>query len=146
MPFWKEKTLEELTAEEWEALCDGCGKCCLIKLINNKTNKVEYTNVTCKYLDLDTIQCMHYEDRHKLVPDCVMLTPELIGQFDWLPDTCAYKLLAQGKDLQWWHPLISGDKRTVVMAGISIKGKVVSESEIDPDDIEDMVVDWFDRL
>lgn len=144
MPFWKEKTLEELTTEEWEALCDGCGKCCLLKLINKNTKKVEYTNVTCKYLNLDDIQCMHYADRHTLVPDCVILTPELVRQFDWLPDTCAYKLLAQGKDLKWWHPLISGDRKSVLMAGVSIKGKVVSEDDIDPNDLEDMIVNWFD--
>jgi len=143
MPFWKEKTLEELTPEEWEALCDGCGKCCLFKLINKNTKKVEYTNVTCKYLNLDDIQCMHYADRHTLVPDCVILTPELVRQFDWLPDTCAYKLLAQGKDLKWWHPLISGDRKSVLMAGVSIKGKVVSEDDIDPNDLEDMIVNWF---
>jgi len=87
---------------------------------------------------------MHYADRHTLVPDCVILTPELVRQFDWLPDTCAYKLLAQGKDLKWWHPLISGDRKSVLMAGVSIKGKVVSEDDIDPNDLEDMIVNWFD--
>ncbi len=142
--FWKERKLEALSQEEWESLCDGCGKCCLLKLMDDKSKVVYYTNIVCRYFDLETCHCMDYEKRHELVPDCVFLTPKNVLEFSWLPESCAYRQVANGKDLAWWHPLISGDAKSVAMAGISIKGKVINEEDIDDVDLEDMVVNWFD--
>ena len=142
--FWKKKTLEELTAEEWEALCDGCGKCCLFKLIAPEEEKVRFTNVTCRYMDLQTCRCTDYQHRHENVPECLIVTPELAREANWLPKTCAYRLVAHGEDLPWWHPLRSGNVKSVILAGQSVLGKVVSENEVDLDDLEDMVVDWFE--
>ncbi len=144
LQFWKAKRLEDMTFGEWESLCDGCAKCCLIKLIDAKTGKVHFTNVVCRYLDLDTCKCTVYEDRHKYVPDCVELTLKIVREANWLPNSCAYRKIARGENLSWWHPLISGNPQSMLIAGASIKGKVVSESEIEDNDLEDMVVDWFD--
>ena len=142
--FWKKKPLEELTAEEWEALCDGCGKCCLFKLIEPEEDKVRFTNVTCRYMDLETCRCTDYDHRHENVPECLIVTPKLAREANWLPKTCAYRLLAHGEELPWWHPLRSGNVKSVILAGQSVFGKVVSEEDVDLDDLEDMVVDWFE--
>lgn len=140
--FWKHKTLEEMTVDEWEALCDRCSKCCLFKL-REEDGSLHYTNVVCRLMDMQTCLCCDYANRHENVPDCVYVTPELARTADWLPRTCAYRLLAEGKELPWWHPLRSGRAETVRMAGQSVFGKVVSEDEVDEDDLEDMVADWF---
>ena len=142
--FWKKKPLEELTAAEWEALCDGCGKCCLFKLIAPEEDKVRFTNVTCRYMDLETCRCTDYDHRHENVPECLFVTPQLAREANWLPKTCAYRLLAHGEELPWWHPLRSSDAKSVILAGQSVFGKVVSEEDVDLDDLEDMVVDWFE--
>jgi hypothetical protein len=142
--FWKKKRLEELSAEEWEALCDGCGKCCLFKLIEPGEDKVDFTNVTCRYMDLETCRCTDYDHRHENVPECLFVTPQLAREANWLPKTCAYRLLAHGEELPWWHPLRSSDAKSVILAGQSVFGKVVSEEDVDLDDLEDMVVDWFE--
>jgi uncharacterized cysteine cluster protein YcgN (CxxCxxCC family) len=142
--FWKHKTLEALSPEEWEAICDGCAKCCLIKLRQNETQQVCFTNVVCRYLDLETCRCSDYLHRHENVPDCLYLTVQLAREADWLPRTCSYRLLAEGKDLPWWHPLQTGMPASTRQAGGSVYGKVVSEAEVDDNDLEDMVVDWFD--
>ncbi|HPK27507.1 MAG TPA: YcgN family cysteine cluster protein [Anaerolineaceae bacterium] len=142
--FWKKKPLEELTAAEWEALCDGCGKCCLFKLIAPEEDKVRFTNVTCRYMDLETCRCTDYDHRHENVPECLIVTPKLAREANWLPKTCAYRLLAHGEELPWWHPLRSGNVKSVILAGQSVFGKVVSEEDVDLDDLEDMVVDWFE--
>ena len=143
-PFWMEKTLEELTPQEWEALCDGCGKCCLHKLTDPDSGHVYYTNVICRFIDLTTCLCSDYSNRYTLTKDCVHMTPKLVQEANWLPKSCAYRRIALGQGLAWWHPLVSGDPRSVGMAGISILDKVVKDDEVDQDDLEDMVVTWFD--
>ena len=139
-PFWKRKKLSEMNRKEWESLCDGCGKCCLHKLEDFVSGEISYTNVACHMLDTKACRCTDYENRTAQVPDCVALTAENIPALHWMPTTCAYRLLAEGKDLAWWHPLVSGDPETVVQAGMSIKGRTIEESEID--DIEDHIVAW----
>ncbi|NJM31336.1 MAG: YcgN family cysteine cluster protein, partial [Rhizobiales bacterium] len=126
-PYWKTKTLGEMTREEWESLCDGCGRCCLNKLEDDDTGRFHYTRAACKLLDLGTCRCSDYPNRAKRVSDCVTLTPGNVGSLGWLPKTCAYRLLDEGKNLAWWHPLISGDPETVKQAGISIVDEAYSE-------------------
>jgi uncharacterized cysteine cluster protein YcgN (CxxCxxCC family) len=142
IPFWKRKTLEEMTRAEWESLCDGCAKCCLVKLEDEDTETIEYTDAACKLLDLGTCRCTDYKKRTKRVPDCVHLTPKVIQEVNWMPPSCAYRLIAEGKDLYWWHPLVSGEADSVVRAGMSVKGRVISETKIDFDDICDRIVNW----
>jgi len=141
--FWKKKSLEQFTPEEWEALCDGCSKCCLFKLQESPDEPIKFTNVVCRYMDMETCVCTDYVHRHQNVPDCVYLTPKLAREANWLPKTCAYYLIAHGQDLPWWHPLKTGSRTSTKRAGASVFGKVESESDIDSEDLEDMVVDWF---
>jgi len=128
--FWKTKTLRQMSPSEWEALCDGCGKCCLVKLIDDLTDDLHYTTVACKLLDCESCQCGDYENRKTLVEDCVILSPRLIEELNWMPSTCAYRLIHEGKDLYWWHPLMSGSPDTVHEAGISVQGRAISEREV----------------
>lgn len=128
--FWKNKTLRQMSSSEWEALCDGCGKCCLVKLIDDLTDDLHYTTVACKLLDCESCRCGDYENRKSLVEDCVILSPRLIEELHWMPSTCAYRLIYEGKDLYWWHPLISRNSNTVHEAGISVRGRVISEREV----------------
>ncbi len=123
-PFWKTKKLDEMTQAEWESLCDGCGKCCLCKLEDMDTGEIHWTSVACRLFDPQTCRCSDYPNRQQQVPDCVLLTPEKVTTLSWLPATCAYRLLSEGHDLEWWHPLVSGDPETVHQAGISIRGRV----------------------
>ena len=139
-PFWRRKTLSEMTPEEWESLCDGCGKCCLHKLEDIQSGEVDYTNVACRLLDLERCRCTRYAERKRLVPDCLVLSPRAVNRVSWLPTTCAYRLVAEGKDLEWWHPLVSGDPETVHEAGISVRGRAVSERNAGP--LEDHIVTW----
>jgi uncharacterized cysteine cluster protein YcgN (CxxCxxCC family) len=139
-PFWKRKTLAEMNAREWESLCDGCGKCCLVKLEDERTGRVRYTDVACALLDPQSCRCRDYANRTRRVPDCVKLSPRDVESFHWLPRTCAYRLIAQGDDLPWWHPLVSGDPTTVHRAGVSIRGRVVRESQVA--DLHTRVVHW----
>ncbi|NVN09944.1 MULTISPECIES: YcgN family cysteine cluster protein [Nguyenibacter] len=139
-PFWQTRRLDEMTAEEWEALCDGCGRCCLHKLREDETNEVLYTNVACRLLDLETCRCSDYAQRRRKVPDCVQLTPEALADIDWLPPSCAYRLLAEGRPLAWWHPLVSGSPDTVHQAGISVRGRALSERRAGL--LEHHIVDW----
>ena len=141
-PFWKRKTLQELSREEWESLCDGCGKCCLVKLQDPDTDEISYTDVSCKFLDGATCRCSDYARRKKRVPDCVVLTPAVVADLSWMPATCAYRLVREGRDLAWWHPLVSGDPGTVHEAGISVRGRVVSETLVKDAELPDHVVDW----
>lgn len=140
-PFWETKTLAEMTRAEWESLCDGCGKCCLLKFEYEDTGEIDHTNVACRYLDKETCRCTEYKRRHKLVEDCISLTAKLVGNLSWLPSTCAYRLLDEGKKLPRWHPLITGDPDSVRKAGISVAGRIVSEDEVE--DPEDHIVDWL---
>lgn len=141
-PFWKTKSLEELTPAEWESLCDGCGLCCLNKLEDWDTGEVAFTSVACRLLDGTSCRCSDYENRQATVPDCIQLTVESVREITWLPPTCGYRLVRDGEDLYWWHPLVSGDPDTVHQAGISAKDRTVSELEVDVDDFEDYLVDW----
>lgn len=136
-PFWKEKSLGEMSRAEWESLCDGCGRCCLNKLEDEDTGEFLYTRAACKLLDLGTCRCSDYANRARRVSDCVALTPANVGELGWLPQTCAYRLLDEGKPLPWWHPLVSGDPGTVEEAGISVKGEAYSEEGISVDDLVD---------
>ena len=122
MPFWKTKRLEEMTRDEWESLCDGCGRCCLHKLRDEDTEALSFTNVACRLLDLQSCRCSDYSRRQRRVPDCVSLTPRSLQSIDWLPPSCAYRRLRDGLDLEWWHPLVSGDPDTVHQAGVSVRG------------------------
>jgi len=140
MPFWRAKSLNDLTPSEWESLCDGCGKCCLHKVQYEDTNEVCYTNVGCRLLDLKTGRCSRYEERNRFVPDCVHLSPANIAELAWMPSTCAYRLLAEGKDLPAWHPLVSGDPNSVVQAGQSIRGRAIPERRAG--NLEHHLVTW----
>ena len=140
MPFWTEKALQDMSPQEWESLCDGCARCCLEKLEDFLTGAISYTDVACSMLDLDTCRCSNYGERNRYMPDCVALNPQNVGALKWMPSTCAYRLLAEGKGLPDWHPLISGDPGSVGKAGISIKGRAVAEKEAG--DLEDHIVDW----
>jgi len=143
-PFWRSKTMREMTQGEWESLCDGCGQCCLHKLEDADTGEIALTNVACRYLDLNTCQCGDYPNRQTNVPDCVRITPGKATTLRWLPDTCAYRLVARGAPLPDWHPLLTGDPNSVHDAGVSVRvapDKVISEDDVD--DLEDHVVEWL---
>ncbi|ARU57387.1 cysteine cluster protein [Oleiphilus messinensis] len=140
-PFWKEKTLHQMTKSEWESLCDGCAKCCLQKLEDEDTGDVFYTDIVCQYLDESCCGCTVYQERHEKVPTCIWLKPDDLQSLGWLPSTCAYRLVYEGKDLPEWHPLLSGDPNSVHKAHASIKGKVISENDVPEDEWEDHIID-----
>nr|WP_321445019.1 YcgN family cysteine cluster protein [uncultured Cohaesibacter sp.] len=141
-PFWHRKTLSEMSRVEWESLCDGCGRCCLNKLEDWDTGEIIWTNVACTLLDDQTCRCKDYDNRLETVPDCVPLNVEKVQSLSWLPPTCAYRLLDEGFDLYWWHPLVSGDPESIHQAGISVRDKVVSEDGMEVQDYENYVVFW----
>ncbi|HYA80414.1 MAG TPA: YcgN family cysteine cluster protein [Methylocystis sp.] len=144
-PFWS-KPLGELTRKEWEALCDGCGRCCLVKLEDEDTGAIHHTSVACKLLDRQSCRCGDYAARKKIVPDCVRLTLARLAKIRWLPPSCAYRLRLEGKDLPDWHPLISGDPETVHRAGVSVQGRVeAAEDEVEEDDLPDFIRLWPKR-
>lgn len=144
LPFWKRKKMEEMTREEWESLCDGCARCCLYKLEDEDTGEIYYTNVVCRLLDTYRCRCTAYMERAKLMPTCLVLDADRVRQLRWMPKTCAYRLLAEGKDLQWWHPLVSGDPNSVHAAGISVRWRTLAEKDVDMENLEDYVVDWME--
>jgi uncharacterized protein len=135
-PFWETLSLDEMSHKQWESLCDGCGRCCLQKFQDAKTGKVTYTWVACYLLDTQACHCTDYLRRTRLVPDCLVLTPEKIPHLRWLPRTCAYRRLSEGKDLDAWHPLVSGDPDSVHRAGISVRDKAISEVYVHPEDVD----------
>jgi len=140
-PFWKAKTLEQMSSSEWESLCDGCGKCCLHKIEDEDTGEIAFTNVACKLLDAKTCRCSNYSKRIHFVKDCQVLNPKKVRKLAWLPSTCAYKIVGEGRDLPSWHPLITGNRESVHKAGVSVKNKIISENSVK--DLEDFVVDWI---
>lgn len=142
MSFWKTKKLHDMTAQEWESLCDGCGKCCLHKLEDEDTGEIFFTSVVCNLIDLKTCRCTRYSERTRLVPECLDLKQHDFAEFNWLPTTCAYRLLSDGRELPVWHPLVSGSAESVKEAGVSISSYAMKESEID--DLEDHIIEWLD--
>ena len=143
-PFWEAKSLAEMDAREWESLCDGCARCCLIKLQDSDTDEVAYTRIVCKLLDSTACRCTRYAQRHELVADCVVLTPTRAADFSWLPVSCAYRTLAEQRPLASWHPLLSGRSESVHEAGISVRGRVVSEEHVHPDGLDEHIVRWVE--
>ena len=140
--FWERKPLSDMSRSEWEALCDGCGKCCLNKLEDEDSGQVALTRVACRLLDDATCRCGHYENRHRFVPDCIVLTPDNIGDhMYWLPQTCAYRLLHEDRPLFDWHPLLSGDPASVHAAGVSMQHRTVSEFDVADEDWEEHIID-----
>ena len=140
-PFWEVKKLKDMSHREWESLCDGCGRCCLVKLEDEDTGDIYTTDVSCKLLNCQTCRCKSYANRHDIVDDCIKLDPGNVTELGWLPDTCAYRLLTENKPLPAWHPLVSGDPSSVEAAGHSIRGRSVPESEAD--DWEHHLIDWI---
>lgn len=146
-PFWRRKTLDEMTQAEWESLCDGCGRCCLVKLEDEDSGAILYTDVACTLFDTGSCRCSDYPDRQAKVPDCVKLTPASVRSIPWLPPTCAYRLVRERRDLPWWHPLVSGDPATVVAAGVSVKGRVSAvEDDVPVEELPERIVRWPDRV
>ena len=143
-PFWERKTLSELTDAEWESLCDGCGRCCLHKLINEETADVFYTRVACRLLHPDTGRCSHYANRLSVVEDCVDVRRMSDAEMAWMPKTCAYRLLHEGKTLPTWHPLRSGDPGSVVAAGIAVAGRTIDEATANLDNLEADIIEWVE--
>ena len=139
--FWRYKKLGEMTSEEWEAVCDGCGRCCLHKIQDEDTLEVAYTWVACRYLDVGNCRCIEYPNRKTKRKNCLHLTPDLLELISWLPETCAYRLLHEGKDLPAWHPLVSGDPESIHASGISVQGKAIPEDHVDPEELELYVIE-----
>jgi len=145
-PFWRRKSLGELSDAEWESLCDGCGRCCLSKLEEEDTGRVYFTDVGCRLLDGESCRCRDYPHRTEKVSDCVRLRADNVHEINWLPPTCAYRLVAEGRELYWWHPLVSGDAETVHTAGVSVRGRVAaSEDDVPDEELEDHIVSWPGR-
>ena len=140
--FWETKNLIDMNENEWESLCDKCGKCCVIKLEDFDTQEVHYTNVSCKLLCEKSASCKDYENRKSIVPDCIILSPDNLKDLKWMPETCAYKLLDEGKNLPYWHPLLSGNDKEIVNSGNSVKNRVTNENEIKIKDLPDYIFNW----
>ena len=140
--FWKDIPLEDMSPTQWESLCDGCAKCCVLKLEDIDTGDIHYTDVGCKLLDCDTARCTNYQNRKTLVPDCVILGPESVRHLSWMPQSCAYRLVKDGKDLPSWHPLITGKDNSAHLAGESVAGRIISETEVDDEDMPNHIKVW----
>jgi len=142
--FWNTKQLNEMSSAEWESLCDGCGRCCLHKLEDIDTGLYFYTNVACRLLDGETCRCSNYTQRRSLVSDCMLLSPADRDQYNWLPTSCAYRRIAEGKELEWWHPLVSGSPETVHEACVSVRGRTVNENAVSAEQLENHIISWIE--
>jgi uncharacterized cysteine cluster protein YcgN (CxxCxxCC family) len=142
--FWEARSLAELSRAEWESLCDGCARCCLHKLEDADTGDVFYTSIRCRYLDEDSCRCTDYANRSTLVPHCITLRAEDLADYHWLPPTCAYRLLARGEPLPDWHPLVTGDPDSVHRAGMSIRGRALSDEFVHPDGYDEHIINWVE--
>lgn len=143
--FWESKKLTNINKVEWESLCDGCARCCLLKLEDEETGEIFFTDVACKLLDRDNCRCQSYAERVTKVPECLVLEAKHPEHFTMLPESCAYRRLREGRPLADWHPLVSGDPQSVHKAGVSIKDKCVPEAHIHPDDLEDRIIEFYDE-
>lgn len=142
--FWQNRPLEDLNPQEWEALCDGCGRCCLVKLEDFDSDEVYFTSIACELLDTESCRCSNYSQRFKKVEDCIQLSADKVESINWLPATCAYRLRHEGEPLPEWHPLVSGNPESVHEAGISVRGRVISEAHVHPDSMEEHIIYWVD--
>jgi uncharacterized cysteine cluster protein YcgN (CxxCxxCC family) len=144
--FWRRKSLAEMSEREWESLCDNCGKCCIISIEDIDTGELHRTDVSCKLFDTNACQCGDYANRKQRVPDCVKLTPKNVAKLDWLPQTCGYRLVSEGKDLHWWHPLVSGNPETVHSSGASVRGKTRPEGRLKMAGLIRRIMKWPEPL
>jgi uncharacterized cysteine cluster protein YcgN (CxxCxxCC family) len=144
MAFWEEKTLAQMSPTEWESLCDGCARCCMIKLEDEADGTVYHTSMVCHLLDIGSCRCTRYDERHELVRDCLEFNSDLAGQLRWLPTTCAYRRLAEGLPLLHWHPLVSGDPESVHRAGVSVRDRVIPVQLVHEDEHENHIIDWIE--
>lgn len=142
--FWESKSLSEMSSKEWELLCDGCGKCCLHKLEDEDDGTIYYTGVACHLLEVESCSCSNYAERLSLEPTCVKLTPDDVDNLKWLPGSCSYRRIQEGRGLPDWHHLVCGDRDRVHRDGHSIKGRCVSERHVHPDDLVEHIVHWID--
>lgn len=140
--FWENKSLAQMTDQEWESLCDGCARCCLLKLEDEDTGELHFTSVSCHQLDTETCRCKDYPNRKFLVPECLLVRQMKIDEYSWLPETCAYRLISEGKSLPVWHPLLSGKSSSVQAAGISVSGYAISEDFVHPEQVQDHIIDF----
>ena len=140
--YWRHKSLTEMSQAEWDALCDGCGKCCLHKLIDDETDELYYTDVACELLDIDSVRCQDFSNRHARVPGCLEFTPENLPELYWLPTSCAYRTLYDGRKLEKWHPLISGDPTSTHRFKRSVAGRCISERDVPVDELEQHLIRW----
>jgi uncharacterized cysteine cluster protein YcgN (CxxCxxCC family) len=142
-PFWRTKTLEQMTRAEFESICDGCARCCLLKLEDEDTGATRYTDIACRLLDTERCRCTDYARRRQRVRDCLKITPHRAESLQWLPPTCGYRLVAEGKPLEWWHPLVSGDPMSVHRAGISVRGRIFAREREVPKIVYPLrIVEW----
>ena len=141
-PFWQTKRLEEMSPQEWESVCDGCAKCCLLKLEDEDSGDIAYTRLHCRLLDGKACRCSDYENRKAKVPDCVILTPQSVSQIRWMPKSCAYRRLHEGRGLPDWHHLVCGDRERIHAEGQSVRGKTLSEDTVLEEDQIDWIIDW----
>ena len=143
-PFWKTKALEELSPGEWESLCDGCARCCLVKLEDEDTSEVHLTRLSCSMLNVGTCRCRDYPNRFAKMPDCINIDVEKVRTLTWLPETCGYRVVAEGRDLAWWHPLVSGSPETVHQAGISVRSLAMNEKRVKEDNYWRYIIKGFE--